>query len=129
NHGLRLDLDSFARLGVAAHARLAVRFHGAADIGNDELARAALAFLNREFKELFEKERRGFLRCGTLLGDMGHDFALAHWLSCHLFCLSSCFYFPPRWELGQAASTNPGFGVKKLGPQGTIAKAKRERKG
>ena len=38
NHGLGLDLDGFARLRVAAHARLAVRFHGAADIGDDVLS-------------------------------------------------------------------------------------------
>src|SRR5579863_10720336 len=96
NYGLGLDLDGFARLRVTAHARLAVRFHGAADVRNNELARTALAFLNREFKELFEKERRGFLGCGALLGDVRHDLALAHWLGCHLVCLSSCIYFPPR---------------------------------
>src|SRR3984957_9123203 len=50
NHGLRLDLDSFARLRVAAHARLAVRLHHAADAGDDEFACAALRFFHRQLE-------------------------------------------------------------------------------
>src|SRR5579864_4086659 len=78
NHGLGLDLDRFARLGVAAHARLAVRFYGASDIRDDELARAALALSHRKLEKLFKKERRGFLRRATLFGHMRQDFGLAH---------------------------------------------------
>src|SRR5580693_1446048 len=69
NNRLGLDLDGFTRLRVTAHARLAVRFHGAADVRNYELARTTLAFLHRELKKLFKKERRGFLGCAALFGD------------------------------------------------------------
>jgi hypothetical protein len=57
-----------------------------------------------------------------------HDLALAHWLGCHLVCLSSCIYFPPRNERGRPRAKNPCFAAEKLGPLGTIAKLKGERK-
>jgi len=53
----RLDLDGFA-VSDCAHARLAVRFHDAADARDYELAAAPLAFL-RELEKLF-KERAAF---------------------------------------------------------------------
>src|SRR5579862_6102903 len=44
HNSLGLNLDRFAGGGVAAHARLAVRFHGASDSGDYELA-GTLSFL------------------------------------------------------------------------------------
>ena len=72
--GLGLDLDRFASLRIAAHTRLAVRLHNAADARNDELARAALGFLYRELEEFFKEGAAVFLgvltfsaRCDTIL--------------------------------------------------------------
>src|SRR4029077_13156372 len=97
HHGLGLDLNRFAGLGVAAHARLAVRLHNAADSRNDEFARAALGFLHRELVQLFEEERCLLLWCAELLGDVRNNLCLAEWLGCHLVCLSSCrFLSVPR---------------------------------
>src|SRR2546427_1668764 len=78
--GLRLDLDRFAGLRIAPHARLAVRFHDAADARDYELARSALGFFHCELEKLFKELSGGFLRCGELLGDMPNDFRLAQWL-------------------------------------------------
>jgi hypothetical protein len=112
NHGLGLDLDGFASLRIAAHARLAVRFHDAADSWNDELARGALGFFHRKLVQLFKKECRLLLGCAELFGDVRNDLGLAEWLSCHLVCLSSCrilsvpgnpggpqnfFVYPEKW--------------------------------
>src|SRR5712691_5350702 len=83
HHRLGLDLDGLAGLRVAAHARLAVRFHGAAEVRNHELTGCALALSHRELEELFKKERRDFLRSAALFREMRHDFRLAHWLGCH----------------------------------------------
>src|ERR1700693_2999083 len=57
NNGFRLDLDRFARLRIAAHARLAVRLHDASDVRNDELAGAALGFPDRQLEQLFKELR------------------------------------------------------------------------
>src|SRR5260370_18363409 len=67
NNGLRLDLNRLAGLWVAAHARLAVRFHNTADPGDHEFARPALGFLHGELEELIKEESGGFLRCVALL--------------------------------------------------------------
>src|SRR5579883_699460 len=53
--GLCLDLDRFACLRIAAHARFAMRFHCPAQIRNHEFAGTALALLDREFEEFVEK--------------------------------------------------------------------------
>jgi hypothetical protein len=45
--GLGLDLDLRPGLRVAADARLAVRFHDAADVRDDELARTTLGLPSR----------------------------------------------------------------------------------
>src|SRR6202049_3359796 len=79
HNGFRLDLDRFARLRIASHARLAVRLHDASDVGNDELARAALGFLDRQLEQFFEELRRDFLWCPDLVGHVRNDLGLAHW--------------------------------------------------
>src|ERR1700687_1096783 len=61
NNGFRLDLNRFARLRIAAHARLAVRLHDASDVRNDELARPAFGFPDRPLEQFFEELRRGLL--------------------------------------------------------------------
>src|SRR5260370_29007264 len=88
HHGLGLDLDGLAGLRVAAHARLAVGFHRAADIGDDEFSRSALALSYRQFEELFKKHRFGLLRRAALFSNVRHDLRLAHRL-CHLGYVSS----------------------------------------
>src|SRR5260370_9269523 len=106
NHGLRLDFDRLARLRVAAHARLAVRFHGAADVRNYELTRWALAFSYRELEEFFKKESCGFLGCVSLFGHVRHAFGFAHRLG-HLGFLSSCFFDPPPLDPASPHSPSP----------------------
>src|SRR5579863_5869459 len=88
NNGFRLDLDRFARLRIAAHARLAVRLHDASDVRNHELARAALCFLDRQLEQFFKELRRHLLGRADFVGDMRDDFGLAQWF-CHLFPFSS----------------------------------------
>src|SRR5207253_5863563 len=83
NHGLRLDLDRLAGLGVAAHARLAVRLYNAADPRDHEFARPALGFFHGELEQLFKELSGGFLRCADFLGDVSHNLGLAEWLGCH----------------------------------------------
>src|ERR1700761_5379185 len=68
--GLRLDLDRFTGLGVAAHARLAVRFNDAADARNHEFARATLGFFYGELEELFEEESCGLLGSAGFFGEV-----------------------------------------------------------
>src|SRR5277367_5842712 len=53
--GLRLDLDRFTGLRIAAHASLAVRLDDAAESRNDELASATLGFFHGELEKLFEE--------------------------------------------------------------------------
>src|SRR5580658_5440770 len=77
DHSLGLDLDRFARGGVAAHARLTVRFHRASDTRDHELA-GALGFLDRELEELVEKGGRLLLgdrlvRGADLVSNVGDD--------------------------------------------------------
>src|SRR5258708_16151810 len=108
NHGLRLDFARLARLRVAAHARLAVRFHGAADVRNYELTRWALAFSYRELEEFFKKESCGFLGCIALFGHVRHDFGFAHRLG-HLVSLSSSFFHPPPSHPRQPRPPFPHF--------------------
>src|SRR5215467_8047918 len=90
NDSLGLDLDGLAGLRIAAHARLTMCLHHASDAGNDELACRTLGFLHRELVQLFEEGRRLLLGCAELLGEVSDDLGFAHWLSCHLVCLSSC---------------------------------------
>src|SRR6266699_419493 len=85
---LRLDLDRFASLRIAAHARLPVRLHRASDVRNDEFARSALGFLDRQLEQFFEELRRDFLRRPDLVGHVRDDLGLAHWF-CHLVSFSS----------------------------------------
>src|SRR5260370_23160495 len=61
HHRLGLDLDGLTGLRITAHARLAVRFYGAADVGDDEFAGGALSFSPRELEKLFKKKRRRLL--------------------------------------------------------------------
>src|SRR5439155_23647067 len=50
-HALRGNLDGLARLGIATHARLAVRDDQLAEAGQDE---AVLGFLRRQVQRLVE---------------------------------------------------------------------------
>lgn len=68
--GLRLDLDRFTGLGVAAHASLAVRLDDAAESRNHEFARATLGFFYGELEELFEEESCGLLGCAGFFGEV-----------------------------------------------------------
>src|SRR5260370_36680960 len=77
NHGLRLDLDRLAGLWVAAHARLAVRLHDAADPRDHELARCALGFLHCELEKLFKELSGGFLPCAAFLAYGSPNLGLA----------------------------------------------------
>src|SRR5215472_5119484 len=88
HNGFRLDLDRFARLGVAANARLAMRLHDAPYIRDNELARAALGFLDRQLEELVEELARHFLWRANFVGHVCDDLGLAEWF-CHLVSLSS----------------------------------------
>jgi hypothetical protein len=87
--GLGLNLDLFAGLGVAAHARLAMSLHDATNSRNDKFARAALGFLHSELVELVEELSGGLFGRADLFGDVRNDLCLAEWLSCHFVCLSS----------------------------------------
>src|SRR5258707_12764816 len=120
NHGLGLDLDGFASLRIAAHARLAVRLHNAADSWNDELARGTLGFFHRKLVQLFKKERCLLLRCAELFGDVRNDLGLAEWLSCHLVCLSSCRFLSVPGNPGgpQNFFVSPWKWAKKVEPRG-----------
>src|SRR5581483_6311166 len=122
DHRLGLDLDGLAGLRIAAHARLAVRLHRAADVRNHEFARATLAFLFPQLEKLLKKERGGLLRCATLFGESCHDLALAHWLGCHLFPFLLIFLSAPMrsWPstvCDRHEPTTPFFFGKRLGPQ------------
>src|SRR5258708_21565943 len=76
HHRLGLDFDGLTGLRITAHARLAVRFYRAADVGDDELAGGALAFSSRQLEQLFKKKHPGLLRSATLLADMRHNVGL-----------------------------------------------------
>src|SRR5207302_2682025 len=65
--GLRLDLDGFAGLRIAASAGLAVRLHQAAEAGNDENA-TLLGFRNSCFGEALMERRRGLVWNCSLVG-------------------------------------------------------------
>src|SRR6202166_1009070 len=88
NNGFPLDLDCFARLRIASHARLAVRLHDASDVGNDELARAALGFLDRQLEQFFEEQCGDLLGRAHFFGDVRDNLGLAQWF-CHLVSFSS----------------------------------------
>src|SRR5579864_7553913 len=88
NNGFRLDLDRFARLRIAAHARLAVRLHDASDVRNDELAGAALGFLDRQLEQFFKELRGDLLGSAHFFGDVRDNLGLAQWF-CHLVSFSS----------------------------------------
>src|SRR3984957_10692359 len=88
NNGFRLDLDRFARLRIAAHARLAVRLHDASDVRNHKLARTALGFLDRQLEQLFKELRGDFLGSAHFFGDVRDNLGLAQWFY-HLVSFSS----------------------------------------
>src|ERR1700680_1663590 len=88
NHGFRLDLDRFACLRIAAHARLAMRLHDASDVRNDELARAAFGFLHRQLEQFFAELRGDLFGCAHFFGDVRDNLGLAQWF-CHLVSISS----------------------------------------
>src|ERR1700719_812383 len=96
---LRLDLDGLAGLGVAAHARFTMGFDCTSEVWNDEFARAALAFLHRQFEELFKKCTHRLFRRLALLRQMAHYLRLAHWL-CHLVLFPPLAFvsFEPSWR-------------------------------
>jgi len=74
-------VDRLTRLRIAAHARLAVRLHRTSDVGDDELARSALALLYRQLEQLIEERRCDFLPRADLPSQMRDNLGLAHWLS------------------------------------------------
>src|SRR5579863_9369178 len=88
DHSFRLDLDGLARLRIAAHAGFAMRLHDAPDIRNDELARAALSFLDRQLEQLFKELRGDLLGCAHFFGHVRDNLGLAQWF-CHLVSFSS----------------------------------------
>ena len=63
--GLRLDLDRFAGLRVAAHASLAVRLDDAAESRNDELPALPLASFTASLKSSSKKRAAVFLGVPT----------------------------------------------------------------
>ena len=81
DHRLGLDLDGLAGLGVAAHARLAIRLDQAADAGDYEYA-VLLGFLDGGLRQ--QLQARGGLLVGDLqlLGHMPHQGCLGH-SCCH----------------------------------------------
>ena len=83
-----LDLDRFSGLRVAPHARLAVRFNCASQVGNNELASTPFALFYCKFEKLFEVSNDGFSGCAALIGEVGHNLRLAHRL-CHRDFISS----------------------------------------
>jgi hypothetical protein len=68
--GLRLDLDRFTGLRIAAHASLAMRLDDAAESRNDEFTRAALGFFHGELEKLFKEESCGFLGSAGFFGEV-----------------------------------------------------------
>src|SRR5262249_31144171 len=114
HHGLCLDLDCFAGLRIAAHARLTMRLDHAPDSRNDELPGAALGFFHRQLVQLFEKESYLLLRCAEFVGDVRNNLGFAEWLGCHLVCLSSCNFFASRGTRGERGifSSTPIWGEK-----------------
>src|SRR5260370_9835771 len=102
NRGLRLDFDRLAGLWVAAHARLAVRFHNAADPRDHELARPALGFPHGELEKLVKEENGGFFRCADFLGEGSPNLGLSHWLCSPLYIFFSLFFFSPTIQIGEA---------------------------
>ncbi len=56
NNGLRLDLDLFAGLGIAAQTSFAVSLYHAADVRDYKFSGGALCFLHCEFEKFFKEE-------------------------------------------------------------------------
>src|SRR5260370_3705694 len=93
NRGLRLDFDRLAGLWVAAHARLAVRFHNAADPRDHELARPALGFPHGELEKLVKEENGGVFWCVDVLWGGCANPCLSQWLFSPLPTLFSRLFF------------------------------------
>src|SRR5260370_3605512 len=107
NNGLRLDLNRLAGLWVAAHARLAVRFHNTADPGDHEFARPALGFLHGELEELIKEESGGLLLRAHPLGGEAHHPCLAPWPVLRSVLLFFLFFFSPPSYLSRPPSRQP----------------------
>src|SRR5258708_12270568 len=75
HHRLGLDLDGLTGLRITAHARLAVRLYGAADVGDDELAGGALSFSYPQLQNIFKKERPPLLLSSPHLPPIPPDHA------------------------------------------------------
>jgi hypothetical protein len=75
--GLRRDLDGFARLRVASHARLAVHFLQAAQTRKNEQA-ILLGFLHRQVHHLFQKRSRILVAQARLFRQVADDLTLGH---------------------------------------------------
>src|SRR5581483_7849031 len=69
HHRLRLDLDRFAGLRIAANASLAVRLHQASQAGHHEDA-VLFGFFNSGIRETLQERRRGFIRNLVLFGEL-----------------------------------------------------------
>src|SRR5579863_1762000 len=96
---LCFDLDWFAGLRVATHTRLAMSFHRASQVGNYELARAALALFHRQLEELVKKRSHRFFWRFAFLRQMAHNLGLAQWL-CHFDASPPLTFvlFEPSWR-------------------------------
>jgi hypothetical protein len=137
DNGLGLDLDRFAGLGIAAHAGFAMSLYDAADTRDNKLPRSALGFLDGQLVELIKESDDCLLRGAGFLGEMRNDFGFAQWLSCHFFCLSSLFFYPPRDNRGQPRAgktpiflqktrAEPDYSEGRKGTQGQMNKKGRK---
>src|SRR5580692_4342346 len=89
HHGLRLDLDGFTGLGIAAHARLALGLDEASDAGDYEYA-VLLGLFNSGLSQKIKESGRLFVGQFELLGHMPGKSSLGH-SSCHvMFSFASC---------------------------------------
>src|SRR5258708_1391615 len=74
-HGLRLDLDRFARLRVASNAGLAVRFHQPAEAGHNEHA-VLLGFFHSDVGQVLKKSCDSLVGKFSFLGQMADELSL-----------------------------------------------------
>src|SRR5579864_5359068 len=81
HNGLGLDLNGLAGLRVASHAGFTVRFHQAANAGNDEYA-ALLGFFNRGVGQMLQERRRGLVVNLRLLRQVTYELCFGH-ARCH----------------------------------------------
>src|SRR3954466_3298167 len=88
-HRLRGDLDRFAGLRIAAHARFALRLLQAAEAGKNEDA-VFLGFFDRGVSQRQQKRSCCFIVRARLLSEVADQLCLCH-ACCHESSFRTCF--------------------------------------